>query len=53
MVCQIVEDINADRKDWNQLGFVDDARELTGKDKHGFPVLGDSTWLSSTPGSRS
>jgi sugar O-acyltransferase (sialic acid O-acetyltransferase NeuD family) len=46
MACQIMEDINEDKNQWNFLGFIDDAGELLGKNIHGYPVLGDSTWLT-------
>lgn len=42
---QIIEDINADKAHWNFLGFLDSNPEFCEREIHGYPVLGNQTWL--------
>ena len=37
--------VNADKKTYNILGFVDNTPALQGKEINGLPVLGDNQWL--------
>lgn len=48
-VQQIVADINAERRTWNLLGFLDDDKSLHGKDIGDVTVLGDLNWLTERP----
>ena len=47
-VTDIVERINAasDTQEWNLLGFIDDNKELAGKDIDGYRVIGDIDYLN-------
>ena len=42
----IVEDINEISQEWNLLGFIDDNKELIGKEINGYKVLGDREFLN-------
>ena len=42
----IVEDINEISQEWNLLGFIDDNKELVGKEINGYKVLGDREFLN-------
>ena len=42
----IVEDINEISQEWNLLGFIDDNKELVGKEINGYEVLGDREFLN-------
>ena len=42
----IVEDINEISQEWNLLGFIDDNKELIGKEINGYKVLGDRKFLN-------
>ena len=42
----IVEDINEISQEWNLLGFIDDNKELIGKEINGYKVLGDRAFLN-------
>lgn len=46
---QLVEDLNCRRPIWNFVGFLDDNQALHGTAVHGYPVLGDLTWLLHNP----
>ncbi|HEX5127965.1 MAG TPA: acetyltransferase, partial [Rhodocyclaceae bacterium] len=42
---QLIEDINVRSAQWNFLGFLDGDHAKHGSKLHGFPVLGDESWL--------
>lgn len=42
----MVEDINEETNEWNLLGFIDDNKELMGKEINGYKVLGDRSYLN-------
>ena len=44
-VAQLIEDINADKKTWNLLGFVDETPEKQRTVINNHAVLGDFNWL--------
>lgn len=44
-VAWLIERINEKNKEWNILGFVDDADETQGKTINGYPVLGKNDYL--------
>jgi sugar O-acyltransferase (sialic acid O-acetyltransferase NeuD family) len=46
---QIVRDINADRPQYNLLGYLDGSAARQGQEIHGLPVLGDLEWLAQHP----
>jgi sugar O-acyltransferase (sialic acid O-acetyltransferase NeuD family) len=48
----VVEAINADRRRYNLLGFLDDAPERRGTSVRDSEVLGGVEWLAERPGSR-
>lgn len=43
----MVEDINEATNEWNLLGFIDDNKDLMGKEINGYKVLGDRSYLNS------
>lgn len=43
---QMVEDINEETNEWNLLGFIDDNKDLMGKEINGYKVLGDRFYLN-------
>ena len=47
---QWCEDINADERVFNVLGFLDDDASKHGSTIHDLPVLGGSTWMSAHAG---
>ncbi len=49
---QIVRDINADRTQYNLLGYLDGNHQNHGQEIHGLPVLGDLDWLTDHPSTR-
>jgi sugar O-acyltransferase (sialic acid O-acetyltransferase NeuD family) len=49
-VHQLVEDVNAEKSDWNVLGFIDDDPQRGDDVVHELPVLGTSEWLSEKEG---
>jgi sugar O-acyltransferase (sialic acid O-acetyltransferase NeuD family) len=44
-VAQLIEDINADKKTWNLLGFIDETVKKQNTIINDSPVLGDFKWL--------
>jgi len=44
-----INQLNDDTKQYNVLGFIDEAIELQGEMINGFPVLGNSQWLLNYP----
>ena len=51
-VVEIFKDANKIRKQWDILGFIDDSKEVWGKDTNGFKVLGGIDWLSENRGKK-
>jgi sugar O-acyltransferase (sialic acid O-acetyltransferase NeuD family) len=49
-VHQLVEDVNAEKSDWNVLGFIDDDPQRDEAVVHELPVLGTREWLSEREG---
>lgn len=47
---QLIEDINSERNQWNILGFIDDNKELHGRNINGYEVLGGIEILNSSIG---
>ncbi len=43
---EIAEAMNDRAPQWNILGFLDDVATQHGTEIHGYPVLGDGTWLA-------
>ncbi len=50
-VAQMISDINADKKEWNLLGFVDETAEKIGTVIDEYPVLGSFDWFEKKKGS--
>jgi sugar O-acyltransferase (sialic acid O-acetyltransferase NeuD family) len=48
---QLVQDLNADGSAWNFVGFLDE-HGPTGREVHGYPVLGAPSWLAGRRGMR-
>lgn len=46
-VAFLIEDINKVEKKWNIIGFIDDNKEIIGKEINGYKVIGDIEWLKS------
>jgi len=44
-VAQLIENINANEKTWNLLGFIDETFEKQGTVINGYTVLGDLKWF--------
>jgi sugar O-acyltransferase (sialic acid O-acetyltransferase NeuD family) len=44
-IAELVRDINADRTQWDLLGFLSDEASARGRELDGLPVLGDQSWL--------
>ena len=42
----IVEEINKVKPEWNILGFIDDNKDLIGKEIMGYKVIGDRSYLN-------
>ena len=42
----IVEEINKVKQEWNILGFIDDNKDLIGKEIMGYKVIGDRSYLN-------
>ena len=49
-VHQLVEDVNAEKSNWNVLGFIDDDPQRDNAVVHELPVLGTREWLSEREG---
>lgn len=47
---QLIEDINCEKKQWNLLGFIDDNKDLHGRNINGYEVLGGSMALNDYKG---
>jgi len=45
-VAWLIEEINEENKEWNLLGFVDDNKEIIGKNLNGYKVLGNLEYLN-------
>jgi len=44
---QLIEDINSEKSQWNLLGFIDDNKDLHGRNINGYEVLGGIEFLNS------
>lgn len=47
---QLIEDINSEKQQWNLLGFIDDNKELHGRNINGYEVLGGIELLNNFAG---
>jgi sugar O-acyltransferase (sialic acid O-acetyltransferase NeuD family) len=45
----LLEDINRAKPEWDILGFLDDNPAASDRTIHGYPVLGDTSWLNAPP----
>lgn len=45
-IAELVRDINADRPQWDLLGFLSDEATAHGRELDGLPVVGDQSWLA-------
>ncbi|EIM05709.1 serine O-acetyltransferase [Planococcus antarcticus DSM 14505] len=44
-VAWLIERINQVKEEWNLIGFVDDDKEIQGKEVNGYKVIGNIEWL--------
>jgi sugar O-acyltransferase (sialic acid O-acetyltransferase NeuD family) len=44
-IAWLVEEINTAKMEWNLLGFIDDNKDMSGKDVNGYKVLGNIEYL--------